>query len=375
MRPTALALATLLPAALAAEIRVYLGTGGGSSSKGIYVASFNPQTGEVGEPRLAAEVKNPTFLALHPNRRFLYAVGEIWEGPESKDGPVSSFEIRPDGLLKPLNQRASGGAGPCFIGLDPSSRVALAACYGGGSVASFPVLADGRLGERASLHKHSGSSVNERRQKGPHAHSIYASPDGRFAFAPDLGIDKVMIYRLDASTGVLTPHEPAFAEIPPGGGPRHLSFHPNGRFAYVNNELLCSVTAFAFDADKGALTPLTTVSTLPEGVERLDSYSTSEILVHEDGAYLYCANRGHDTIAVFALGADGHPRLLQNHPCGGNIPRNFNIDPSGRWLLVANQNSDQVSVLKLDPESGRLSDGPPGVALGRPMCVKFWVAP
>lgn len=373
MRTPALLLTALASLSATAESRVYLGTGGGGSSKGIYVASFDPATGAVGEPRLAAEVKNPSFLTLHPDGRHLYAVGEVWEGPGAKDGPVGAYEIQADGTLKALNQRTTGGSGPCYIGLDPSAKVALAANYGGGSVASFPVLADGTLGERASFHQHTGSSANPRRQKEPHAHSIYASPDGRFAFAPDLGIDKVMAYRIDPATGVLTAHDPAFAAVAPGSGPRHFCFHPDGKHAHVINEMLCTVTSFAYDADKGVLTTLGTVSTLPAGVERVDAFSTSEIVPHPSGKFVYGANRGHDSVTAFTVQPDGTLAFLQNIPCGGKIPRNINLDPSGRWLLVANQNSDNVSVLAVDPATGRLSATAHGIALGKPMCVKFWV--
>lgn len=364
--------AALSIATVRAESRVYLGTGGGGTSKGIYVAPFDPDTGALGEPRLAAEVKNPSFLTLHPNGRHLYAVGEVWDGPGAKDGPVGAYEIQPDGLLKPLNQRTTGGSGPCFIGLGAGAKVALAANYGGGSVASFPVLADGTLGERASFHQHAGSSANPKRQKEPHAHSIYASPDGRSAFAPDLGIDKVMIYRIDAATGSLTPNDPAFAELPPGSGPRHLAFHPDGRSVHVINELLCTVTSFRFDAEKGALSPISTVPTLPEGVKLSDAFTTSEVVVHPNGKFVYGATRGHDSITVFSVRADGGLDFQQNIPCGGKIPRNINLDPSGRWLLVANQNSDNVSVLQVDPATGRLQPTTHGLALGKPMCIKFW---
>jgi 6-phosphogluconolactonase len=214
--------------------------------------------------------------------------------------------------------------------------------------------------------------VNPARQKGPHAHSIFLDAANRFAFAPDLGLDKVMIYRFDAAKGTLAPNEPPFASVAPGSGPRHFTFHPNGKFAYVINEMLCTVTAFAYDAERGALKEIETVSTLPAGESVKPGYSTAEVRVHPNGKVLYGSNRGHDTIAVFALDeATGKLKLAQNAPTLGKIPRNFNLDPSGKWLLAAHQNSDNVVAFAVDQATGQLTPTGQQIEVGACVCVKF----
>lgn len=342
-------------------------------SKGIYVSRFDAAAGRLEQPELAAETVNPSFLALHPARPLLYAVGDTVARDGKKTGALSAFAIdRATGRLTLLNRQSAGGTGPCHVSLDQCGRCALVANYGDGSCASLPVREDGSLGEAGSTIRHQGSSVNARRQEGPHAHSINPSPDNRFALAADLGLDKVMIYKLDPAGAKLLPNDPPCAALPPGSGPRHLAFHPEGKFVYVINELLCTVTAFGYDAARGALQEIQTVSTLPEGTAVLPAYSTAEVQAHPNGKFLYGSNRGHDTIAVFAVdGKSGRLKLIRNEPTGGSTPRNFSLDPSGRWLLAANEKSGNVAVFAVDPNTGLLKATGVSVEIWSPVCVKF----
>ena len=365
--------AALTTTALAGDnFLVYFGcyTNAKSGSKGIYMSRFNSASGELGEPSLAAETGSPSFLALSPDRKHLYAVGEM-SGPGKKAGGVSAFSVSlPDGQLRFLNQVSSVGAGPCHIALDQTGRMAMIANYGGGSVASYRVGDDGRLSEAVSFVQHEGSSVNPKRQAGPHGHSINRSPDNRFAFACDLGLDKVLIYRIDPAAGTLTAH--GEAGLPPGSGPRHFAFHPGGKFAFVNNEMLMTVSTFAYDAGQGALTLVDTVSTLPEADRGQEGFSTAETVAHPNGKVVYVSNRTHDTIAVFACDpATGRLTLIQNAPAEGRIPRNFNLDPSGRWMIVAHQDSNTAALFKVDPETGKLGFTGKKVNVGGAVCVRF----
>jgi 6-phosphogluconolactonase len=244
--------------------------------------------------------------------------------------------------------------------------------YNSGSIASLPIKSDGSLDKAASAIQHEGSSVVPSRQAGPHAHSMNFSPDNRFAFACDLGLDKIMIYKVDPAKGTLAANDPAFARTPEGGGPRHFAFHPTGRFAYNCNEIKSSVTAYAYDAGKGSLTEIQTISTLPEPVER---NSTAEIQVHPSGKFLYCSNRGHDSLAIFTidektgkLTAAGHQKTL------GETPRNFGIDPTGAYVIACNQGTDNVAVFKVDQASGKLTQVGEPISVPAPVCVKFVAA-
>jgi 6-phosphogluconolactonase len=255
------------------------------------------------------------------------------------------------------------------VTVDKTGRCVLVANYGTGSVAALPILEDGSLGKAKSAIQHEGSSVDPRRQSGPHAHSFNVSPDNRFAVACDLGLDKVLVYKLDPAAATLTPSQPPSVSTPPGGGPRHFSFHPSGRFAYCCNEMKSSVTAFTYDAEKGVLAPIQTVSTLPEEVS---GNSTAEVLVHPSGKFLYCSNRGHDSLAIFSidektgqLTAVGHQKTL------GKTPRNFGIDPTGQYIVACNQGSNDVAVFKVDLTSGKLTQAGDLVKIPSPVCVRF----
>jgi 6-phosphogluconolactonase len=323
---------------------------------------------------LAAETVHPTFLAIHPNQRFLYAANEIGEFANRKNnGAVSAFAIAPQtGKLTLLNQESSGGGGPCHLVVDRSGSCVLTANYGGGSVEVLPIDAQGKLGQPTTFIQHRGSSVNRQRQEGPHAHGICVDAANRLAFVADLGLDKVLAYQFDPARGTLTANDPAFAAVKPGAGPRHFTFHPNGRVAYVINELNSTITAFAYDGRSGTLTELQTVATLPE--EFHGENTTAEVEVHPSGKFLYGSNRGHDSLAVFAIDPDkGTLRLVEYARTLGKSPRSFGIDPTGQWLLAANQDTDNVVVFHIDPASGRLLPAGPDVQVkvGAPVCVKF----
>lgn len=260
--------------------RVYVGTyTTKQASKGIYVFDFDAASGELKERGLAAESADPSFLAVHPNGKYLYAVNETGEFAGQKSGAVSAFAIdHSTAKLKLLNQVPSGGAGPCHISLDKTGKFVLVANYDGGSIASFPIRDDGSLGSASSFVQHTGSSVNKERQDAPHAHWIGASPDNRFVLAADLGLDEVLIYRFDATKGTLSPNESPFVKVSPGAGPRHFAFHPNGKFGYVLTEMAATVTAFSYDSAKGALSPLQTIATLPK--EYSGPTEAAELVVH-----------------------------------------------------------------------------------------------
>lgn len=357
--------------AASSRFLVYVGTYTKGEGKGIYVCRMDATAGTFTPCSLAAETVNPSFLAIHPSRRFLYSVGEMAAFAGKKSGAVSAFAIdSATGKLTLLNQMPSGGRGPCHLVVDGTGKNVLVANYGGGSVAALPIEEDGRLAEAASFIQHEGSSVNRRRQRGPHAHSINFDADNRFAFAADLGLDKILVYRFDAAKGMLAANDPPSASVEPGAGPRHFAFHPSGRFAYVINELDCTVTAFAYDASRGVLTGLQSVPTQPEGFT--GNNTTAEVQVHPSGKFLYGSNRGHDSIVVFAIdAAKGTLSYVEHQSTRGDEPRNFGIDPTGRYLLAANQNSDNIVVLRIDPETGQLNPTGNVLDVPTPVCVKF----
>ena len=361
------------PAAPKGRMLVYLGTYTGEKSKGIYVSRLELASGALSSPELAAEIKSPSFLAVHPSRDFLYAVSEVNTADGQPTGSVHAFRVdRQSGGLTPVNHQSSMGAGPAHLVVDKAGRNVLVANYGGGSVAVLPIDDSGALKPASASVQHTGSSVNPSRQKGPHAHSINVDPGNRFAYVADLGLDKVMIYRFDPAAGSLAAGEPAFAAVRPGAGPRHFAFHPSGRFAYVINEMECTVTAFSCDAKTGALTEVQTVSTLPPGQAVAQGSSTAEIQVHPSGRFVYGSNRGHDSLVAYSVDA-GTGRLthVQHQPTEGSTPRGFGIDPTGAHLLAGNQRSDTLVGFRIDAASGRLTPTGQKLALGAPVCVKF----
>ena len=352
------------------KFRVYFGTYTGAMSKGIYHSTLDLASGQLSPPQLAAEIKSPSFVAIHPNRKFLYAVSEISDFQGKPLGGVSAFAIdAASGNLTLLNQQSSEGAGPCHLVVDAAGKNALVANYGGGSVAVLPIDSTGKLSAASASIQHTGSGVNQSRQEQPHAHSINLDAKNRFAFAADLGLDKVLIYRFDAAKGSLVANDPPAGVVAPGSGPRHFAFHPSGRFTFVNNEMTSSVTAFKYDAEKGSLTEVHTLSTLPNEVK---GNSTAETVVHPSGKFVYVSNRGHDSIAIFTFDESSGKLTAAGHCLtGGKTPRNFNIDPTGQFLLAANQGTNDVFTFRIDSATGQLAATGSKIEVGSPVCVRF----
>jgi 6-phosphogluconolactonase len=350
---------------------VYFGTYSGAKSKGIYVSRFDSASGKLGAPELAAEIRSPSFLALHPRNPWLYAVSEVGDFGGKRSGAVSAFVIDPKtGKLKLLNQQPSGGGGPCHLSVDRSGKCVLTANYGTGSVAALPLHEDGGLGEPAATIQHHGSSVNPQRQEGPHAHYITPDPANSFALACDLGLDRVLVYHLDPAKPSLAANDPPFASVKPGSGPRHLVFSSDGKFVYVVNEMASTVTAFTYDEKLGSLRELQTIATLPADFK--GQSTCAEIQGHPSGRFIYASNRGHDSIAVFEVAAaTGELSKVEIQSTQGKTPRHFALDPSGRWLLAENQGSDGVVEFKVDPGSGRLTATGERIAIGSPVCAVF----
>jgi 6-phosphogluconolactonase len=376
-----LALSAILPSARLAgaakasrEYLVYFGTYTGKGSQGIYACRFRPSTGKLTPVQLAAETVNPSFLAVDPAQRFLFAANEIGDYGKAKSGSVSAFAIdRRTGKLSALNTVASRGADPCHLTVDSSGKHVLVANYTGGSVAVLPVKADGSLGEASDFVQHLGSSVNPQRQHEPHAHDVVLTPDNRFAVVADLGLDKLLVYRYDIEEGTLSPNDPPYGRVKPGSGPRHFALHPNGRWAYAISEMGNTITAFDWDADKGSLHELQAVSTLPK--DFTGENSTAELAIDPKGRYLYGSNRGHDSIAVYAIDpGKGVLTLLEDVPTLGKEPRNFALDPTGAYLFAANQNSNNVVVFRVNPSNGRLTATGERIEVVAPVCVTFVAA-
>ncbi len=347
------------------SLRFYIGTYTGGESKGIYLASLDLESGKLREAKLAAETDNPSFLALSPSGKHLYAVNE------TGSGELSSFKIEPeDGKLTFLNQRPTKGGAPCHLVVDQTGKSVLVANYSGGSVASFPIVENGHLGPAKSFIQHQGASVNRRRQQAPHAHSINLDPANQRAFVADLGLDKVLVYDFDAGKGTLSKKPVHEAVVSPGSGPRHFAFHPSGKFAYVINELGNTVTAFTYDLESGELNTLQDISTLPKGFE--GTSHTAEVVVSPNGKFLYGSNRGHDSIAVFKIDHDtGKLTWVEAEPTGGKTPRNFVVDPTGRYLLTENQNTHTIVSFEIDQASGALKPTGHRIDVPRPVCIRF----
>jgi 6-phosphogluconolactonase len=362
------------PLATGSNMRVYVGTYTGRNSQGIYQFDLDLASGKMSKPELAGEAVNPSFVAFAPGGKFLYSVSESGGGSSGgkKDGAINAFAIDPaTGKLALLNQQPSRGEGPCHVTVDHTGKFVLTTNYNSGSVAVLPINDDGTLGTSTAFDQHEGTGPNKTRQEGPHAHSVNMDPTNRFAIVCDLGLDKVFVYRLN-SDGTLTPNDPPTAPVAPGGGPRHFAFHPNGKFAYVINEMGSTVTAFKWDGNKGTLSEIQTISTLPDGIS-MPNNTTAEVQVHPSGKFLYGSNRGHDSIAMFAIDQDsGRLTSLGEVPSGGKTPRNFALDPSGTWLLAANQNTNNICEFRIDPVSGKLEPMGESVEVRHPVCVKFY---
>jgi 6-phosphogluconolactonase len=354
----------------------YVGTytaddGKATQSKGIYAFRYDAATAEITPLGLAAETTNPSWVVVHPNGNFLYATNELkdYKGPNS--GGLSAFSIdHATGKLTFLNEVASRGADPCYASVDRTGKYLLVANYTGGSVAVFPIQQDGKLGEASAFIQHNGHGPNAQRQEAAHAHSIDLSPDNRFAFVDDLGLDELKIYRFDSSKGTLTPNDPPFAKVEAGAGARHFALAPSGKFAYVVDEMGSKVSVFASDLSNGTLHPLQTISTIPADFK--GENDDAEIHIHPSGKFLYASNRGHDSIAVFSIDpGKGTLTLVEVTPTQGKIPRSFEIDPTGTLLFAANQKSDNIVVFKIDANTGRLTPTGKVLSVATPVAIKF----
>jgi 6-phosphogluconolactonase len=336
----------------------------------IHAFRFDATSGALAPLQRTVDLQNPFFLAISPDHHFLYAINaKEFAGADNEFVAAYAIEGR-TGALRRLNEQSSRGTAFCYLDVDATGRTVVVANYSSGSVAALPVAADGRLGEAASFMQHTGSSVDPQRQKGPNAHSIVISPDNRFALAADLGIDKIMIYRLDPSTAKLTPGEAQpFAALPPGSGPRHQAFHPNGRHLYVINEMKNTVAVFDYTAESGRVDARQTISTLPETFSG-KSY-TADVKITPDGKFLYGTNRGHDSIAIFRIAPEGTLTLISLEPSLGKGPQNLLITPDGNWLLCANMPGNSVVVFKIDHQTGALKATGTPTSMPMPSCIRW----
>jgi 6-phosphogluconolactonase len=362
-------LTAVISMAHAETIPFYIGTyTSNTKSRGIYRSELDLDSGEMSEPRLAAEALNPSFLAVNHNGSYLYAVSKT-----DGEGGVNAFKIIGEtGLLEHIGSQSSKGVSPCFVSIDTAGRNLLVANYSSGSITVLPISKDGGLEPSACSIAHEGKSENPTRQEAPHAHSIISSPDGRYVFAADLGIDKIMIYKLDKDAGTLTPAEQPFAKLCPGSGPRHMAFHPGGKFFYVINELNSTITAFDYDHKTARLSEIETITTLPRFFSGTNH--PAQICVHPSGRYLYGSNRGHDSIAAYEVNTgNGTLSLIEIESDGINEPRNFNIDPNGNFIVCANQHAGSLITFRIDFETGKLEKTPHKIDVPSPVCVEFVV--
>jgi len=340
---------------------------GKTGSKGIYAFDFDSSTGTLSPKGLAAETPSPSWVAIHPSGKFAYAANET-----GKDSTVTAFSLdSKTAKLTQLNQMSALGADPCYLSFDKTGKYLFAANYSSGNVVVFPILPDGKLGEHTANVKDAGAlGPNKERQEAPHAHWVRVAPDNRFVFVSDLGLDAILIYRFDAAKGTLTPNVPPAGKLAPGSGPRHVAFSPSGKFVYVVSELSNTVTAFSFDSAKGTLHEFQIISTLPK--EFSGRNDDAEITVHPNGKWLFASNRGHDTIAVYAVNpADGSLTSAGEFATGGKEPRHFTIDPTGKFLLAENQNSNSIAVFRIDAATGALTKASQADNIPSPVCLTF----
>ena len=349
---------------------VYVGTYTRGGSKGVYSYRFDPASGKLMELGVAAETPSPSFLTIHPNHNFLYAVNEVGTFKDQKSGSITAFRIdQASAQLQMLNDQATGGTSPCHLVVDRTGRNLLVVNYGTGSTAVFRLLPDGSLGERSAFVEHSGSGPNPQRQRAPHAHSVNLSKTQRYAIVADLGTDEFIVYRFDPARGSLDRH--GAANVKGGQGPRHFTFDANFKFGYGLNEMGSSVSVFNWDETSGSLTEIQNIRTLPERFSGTNN--CAEVQVHPSGRYLYASNRGHDSLAMFSINK-GKLSAIGHVSTGGKTPRNFRMDPSGKWLLAANQDSGNITVFRVDKASGQVTATGDEVKVPFPVCVKFWRA-
>ena len=352
-------------------LRMFVGTYTWGTSRGIYLVELDTKLGRLSAPRLVVEMKHPTFLNWHPKKSILYAVCELPDAGGKDVSTVAGFAVDEKTLaLTPLNRQSSGGAGACFVQIDPSGRAAIVANYSDGTVAALGIDAGGMLRAPASVLKFQGTGPDPKRQESPHAHCAVLDPSGKFIISCDLGTDEVRVLKLNAAEATLTPNDPPSARVKPGAGPRHAVFHTNGKFLYVVNELDNTLNVFAWSAAAGTLKPVETISTLPAGSS--DESYCSEVAMHPGGRFLYAANRGHDSLAIFGVEASTGKLSPRGHvSTGGKFPGHFAIDPSGRFVVVGNQNSDNLVLFHVEQSTGALSPAGSSVEIGAPVCIRF----
>jgi 6-phosphogluconolactonase len=348
-----------------------VGTQTAGTSKGIYAYAFDAANGELKQIGLATEADNPTFLALAPDGRTVFVANEVnlYEG--KKSGAVSSYTLdRTNVRLNKINEMATGGGGTCHVAVDRTGRSVFAANYGGGSAASFAARANGHLSDAVSFFQYTGHGPNKERQEAPHAHRVTVSPDNRFLLVNDLGLDVIHIYRLDAGTAKLTANDPAVWKSNPGAGPRALRFHPNGRVAYCVTEMSSTVVVLRWDAKLGTLE--TVQETMMKPADFQGVTGGADIVIDGQARFAYAIDRFDNIVVSFSIApADGKLTLLDRISCGGKVPRHLSLDPSGRWLLVANQESDNISVLQVNPATGKIADAGKSFPLSKPQCLVF----
>lgn len=353
----------LMSSSAASAHTLFIGTYTRDGGKGIYSLDLNGTTGELSTPVVAAETKNPSFIALSPDHRFLYAVNE-------SEGMAVGYAVSGHQLTQVHAPQGAGGIAPCHLAVDHTGHTLVIANYHTGVAASLPIQADGSLGKPGSVIQHHGSSVDPKRQTSPHVHSVTISPDNRFVIVCDLGLDRVFTYKLDPNAATLTPNDPPFVAATPGSGPRHFAFAPDGRHAFMIAEMGGTMTVYAYDKATGRLTPRDAHSTLPDGYT--DEKSCAEVRVHPSGRFVYGSNRGHDSIAVFGFDARTEKLSpIEIVPTGGKSPRNFALSPDGRWLVSANQYSNSLTVFRVDPATGRLTRAAGTATISTPVCVLF----
>jgi 6-phosphogluconolactonase len=346
------------------DFHLLVGTYTSGKSEGIYVYKFNVQTGEFKAESIAKGLKNPSFLVVSPDEKYVYSAGEI-----DKNGAIYSFSFdKKSGTLTQLSTQSSNGNYPCHVDIDKTGKWVIAGNYGAGNLTVLPVEANGGLGKPTQTIQHLGKGTNPDRQEGPHVHSINIALNNVDVFVPDLGIDKIMTYSLDAKTGKLTAGNPAFTKVKDGSGPRHFTFHPNGKTAYVIHEMTGEVSAF--DYKKGSLTAIQTISTKP--ANHTGDFNSADIHISPDGKFLYASNRVHDSLVIYSIDAKtGKLTYVAHQSVMGKKPRNFMIDPTGNFVLVANQDSDNITIFKRDAQKGTLTPTGKEIAVPNPVCLKM----
>jgi 6-phosphogluconolactonase len=339
--------------------------------EGIYVCKMDSSSGLLEQCHIAPAGPNPSYLTFDSSHRFLYVVNELKEFGGAPTGTVSAFSVDPiTGALKFLNRRPTHGTDPCYLTVDKTGRYILVANFMSGSLCVLPIREDGSIGDAIDVVQHQGSSVDPVRQTGPHAHAVTLDDSGRFAFVPDLGLDKVMVYKFDPDHGKLEPNDEPWVELPPGAGPRQMVLHPGWEYAYLINELNSTVTAFRYDGERGSLQEIQTISTLPEEFKGVSA--CAELQISPSGKFLYGSNRGHNSIVIYAIDPlSGMLSCIGYKSTQGETPRHFSVDPDGVFLLAANQDSDNVVLFKIDPISGELGHARSELHVPTPVCVKF----